>query len=129
MTTVEDLAKAIEEKRQKEEQDVKYLSRLRIIEKIKMDRSSMQRRMQLTYMIKISFFTVLVGALSFMWAFVFRDFFLSLFKTTLENAGMPRLLTNVVYLIMVMAIAVPALTLVSWAKAKEEIKMTKVDME
>ena len=129
MTTAEDLVKAIEEQRAQEEQDVKYLSRLRIIEKIRMDRSSMQRRTQLTYLIKMSLFTVLVGALSFMGAFVFRDFFLSLFKTSLENAGMPRIATDIVYLVLVMAIAVPSLTLVSWAKAKEEIKMTKGDME
>lgn len=87
----------------------------------------MQRRTHLAYLIQISLYTVLVGALSFMGAFVFRDFFLSLFKTSLENAGMPRLMTDVIYLVLVLLIAVPALTLVSWAKARTEIKMTKGD--
>ena len=108
--------------------DVKYFSRLRIMEKIKMDRESSKRRTKLLYLIQGSLFTVLVGALSFMGAFVFRDFFLALFKTSLKNAGMPRLVTDITYLFLVMIIAVPALTLVTWAKAKMELKMSKGDI-
>lgn len=126
-TTAEDLLESIKQKREEEIKNVQYFSKLRIVEKIKMERSSMQRRTHLAYLIQISLYTVLVGALSFMGAFVFRDFFLSLFKTSLENAGMPRLMTDVIYLVLVLLIAVPALTLVSWAKARTEIKMTKGD--
>jgi len=129
MTIAKELTKSIAKKRAEEEEDVRSFSQVRIIDTIKMERSSMQRRTQLIYMVKMSFFTMLVGALSFMGAFVFRDFFLALFKTTLQNAGMPRLLTDVIYLLLVMVVAVPALTLVSWAKAKEELKMIKGDIK
>jgi len=68
---------------------------------------------------------VLTGALSFMGAFVFRDFFLALFKTSLDNIGLRPIFTNFIYLVLVMLVAVPALAFVTWAKARAEMKQKK----
>jgi len=82
-------------------------------------------RSMLLYLTKMSLLTVLTGALSFMGAFVFRDFFLALFRTSLENMGMRPLFTNFIYLLLVMLVAVPALALVTWIKARAEIQQKK----
>ena len=91
------------------------------IRKVIAKERSRKKAKTLSYIVKISMLTVLSGALSFMGAFVFRDFFLALFRTSLENLGMSQILTNFFYLLLVLAIAVPALAFVMLAKANVEV--------
>lgn len=98
---------------------------LRLRTELLKTRKAKYEQTEMLHMVKMSLLTVLAGALSFMGAFVFRDFFLALFKTSLENMGLRPIITNFIYLILVMLFAVPALAFVTWTKARAEMQQKK----
>ena len=98
---------------------------LRLRAELLKTRKAKYEQTEMLHMVKMSLLTVLAGALSFMGAFVFRDFFLALFKTSLDNMGLRPIITNFIYLILVMLVAVPALAFVTWTKARAEMQQKK----
>lgn len=72
------------------------------------------------YMFQMTTFAILTSAFSFVGAFVIRDFFKNSIEGFTKRFKLPSVLSNILYIVIVLSIVVPLLILISIQKSKAE---------
>lgn len=77
------------------------------------------------YIFQMTTFAILTSAFSFVGAFVIRDFFKDSIEGLTKKFKLPGVISNLVYILLVLGIVIPLLMLISLQKSRAEANESK----